>query len=61
MDPSNESGMAPTLVDMAERVGGEKVGELLLDSGYFDHAVIAECIGRDINLLCPGLQPMPDG
>lgn len=53
VDPSNESRMVPALVDMAERVGGEKVGELLLDSGYFDHGVIAECIERDINLLCP--------
>lgn len=53
VDPSNESWMVPALVNMAERVGGQKVSELLLDSGYFDHGVIGACVERDINLLCP--------
>jgi transposase len=61
VDPSNETVVIPGMVAMAERIGREKIRELLLDSGYFDHGVLSESIERDIDLLCPEGKGRGDG
>jgi len=53
VDPSNESRVVASMVEMAQRIGGEKVNELMMDSGYFNNEIITECIEQNINLLCP--------
>jgi len=61
VDPSNESGVIESMLDMAQRIGEEKVAELLLDAGYFNNDILEQCIDRDINVLCPEGRSLGEG
>ena len=61
VDPSNESTVVASMLDMAERIGEEKVSELMLDAGYFNKLILELCIDRDINLLCPEGRSLGEG
>ncbi len=55
VDPSNEPQVVGPMLSQSERITGQPVVEVQLDSGYFCASVLELCYARDINLLCaPG-------
>ncbi len=53
LDPSSETKVVGTMLDQNQRVTGGQTTEVLLDAGYFDNAVIAATLEREISMLCP--------
>ena len=53
VDPSNEAKVVEPMLEQAERIGGQKPQELLLDAGYFSALVVLLCYSADLSLLCP--------
>jgi len=52
VDPSNEPQVVEAMINQTERITGQEVTEVQLDSGYFCATILQLCYARDINLLC---------
>ncbi|HEY5603839.1 MAG TPA: transposase, partial [Gammaproteobacteria bacterium] len=53
VDPSSETRVLETMLAQSAASSGEAVADLLLDAGYFSAPLLAACVARNINLLCP--------
>lgn len=51
VDPFCEKVVVDSMLDMAQRVGGEPVSRLLFDSGYFTNELLTLSVNRDIDFL----------
>ena len=53
LHPSDEIQVVEGMIKVAEKVGENKIEEILLDGGYCNNTIIGLCIDKDISLLCP--------